>query len=235
MKQKLSLIKFFLLAVTAALILSGCKANVITKINSDGSGNFKQEIGFTAEEMTTLSSLGSGSDFCATMGSENSVTGASISQEKRGDETWCIFDTPFSTLDELNTLYSSADTSVNDISINNDNLHYEVTVNMSGTNATAGLLQTKWIVTMPGKVSNHNANEISGSTLTWDLTLGQDMNLIADSSTKGGLNNTWTIVLVVGLLCLCLVVIMIIGVVIFLVVRKNKKKQAPNPETVNPL
>jgi uncharacterized protein YceK len=235
MKQKLSLIKFFLLAVTAALILSGCKANVITKINTDGSGNFKQEIGFTAEEMTTLSSLGSGSDFCATMGSENSVTGASISQEIRGDETWCIFDTPFSTLDELNTLYSSADTSVNDISINNDNLHYEVTVNMSGTNATAGLLQTKWIVTMPGKVSNHNANEISGSTLTWDLTLGQDMNLIADSSTKGGLNNTWTIVLVVGLLCLCLVVIMIIGVVIFLVVRKNKKKQAPNPETVNPL
>lgn len=234
MKQKFSNFQFFLLAVTAALVLSGCKANVITKINSDGSGNFKQEIGFTAEEMTSLSSLGSGSDFCATMGSDNSVTGASINQEKRGDETWCVFDTPYSSLDELKTLYSSADATVNDISINNDKLLYDVTVNMSGTNATAGLLQTKWIVIMPGKVSNHNANEISGSTLTWNLTLGQDMNLRAESSTKGGLNSRWTIILVVGLMCLCMVVLLVIGVVIFIVVRNNKKKQPPKVEVENP-
>jgi len=234
MKKKLSLVQLLILTITAALLLSGCKANLITKIKSDGSGNFTQEIGFTAEEMTTLNSFGSGSDFCTNMGSSNSLSGATVNQEKRGDETWCLFETPFATLDELKTLYSSSDTIVNDLSISDGKLHYDVTINMTGTNATTGLLQTKWILTMPGKVSNHNADEVSGTTLTWNLKPGQDSNLLADSSTKGGISSNSTILIVVGLLCLCLVMIVIIGVVIFLVVRNNKKKQAPIVEVVKP-
>ena len=88
--KKSSLILFGALVIVA-LLLSGCKANMITKINGDGSGKFSQEIGFTAEEMTALSSFGSGSDFCSKMGSNNSISGASVNQETRGNETWCIF------------------------------------------------------------------------------------------------------------------------------------------------
>jgi hypothetical protein len=225
MKKRLSWFQLGILAIIAAGLLSGCKANVVTKINGDGSGKFSQEIGFTKEELSSLSSLGSGVDFCSTLGSNNSVSGQSVNQEKRGDETWCVFETPFASLDELKTLYSSSDTSVNDLSINNGQLHYNVTINLSGANATTGLLQTKWILIMPGRVTNHNADEVKGSTLTWNLSLGHETNLFADSSTKGGLSSIWTIALVVGLICLCMLVILIVAVVLFFVIRNNKKKQ----------
>lgn len=235
MKQMNSIFKYFVLGIAAILVLSGCKANVITKINSDGSGKFTQEVGFTAQEMTTLSSFGTGSDFCTNMGGNNSISGSSVSQEKRGDEVWCIFDTSFSTLEELKSLYSEADTTANDINITDGQLHYDVTVNMSGANATAGLLQTKWILVMPGAVTNHNADEVKGTTLTWDLTTGENSNLLADSSTKGGLTANWRLLLGIGLLCLCmLVLLVIVVVVVFLVVRNNKKKQASKVETVSP-
>ena len=225
MKKILYWIQLGIIGILAVVLLSGCKANVITKINGDGSGKYSQEIGFSAEEMTALSSLGSGTDFCKNLGSSNSLSGASVTQEKRGIETWCVFESPFATLDELKTLYSSSDTSVNDLSINNDQIHYNVTINLTGANATTGLLQTKWILVMPGKVTNHNADEVKGSTLTWNLSLGHETNLFADSTTKGGLPPTWVIVLVVALLCLCLLVLIIITLVVFLVIRNNKKKQ----------
>jgi hypothetical protein len=231
MQKNLSRILFFLIAISSILFLSGCKANIITRINPDGSGTFVEEIGFTAEEVSSLNSMGtSGTSFCSSTESEMSSMPANtvMSEETRGDETWCIFEAPFATLEELKSAYGSTDIVINDISLANGKIRYDIGLDMSTGDfgsTTYGLLDMKWIVEMPGKVSNHNADEINGSTLTWTLTPGENLNMVAESSTSSA--TIWWIIGGMAVLCLCLLVILAVGLVIFFVVRKNKKAQVP--------
>jgi hypothetical protein len=228
MKKSITRILFVVVSVAAVFLLSGCKANLITKINNDGSGLFTQEIGFTAEEVSTLSGLGSGGDLCtSTVTQMNDLpNNPEMRQETRGDETWCIFEVPFATLEDLITIYKSSDTSINDISLVDGKLHYDITMDLSNETSMTAPIQMKWILTMPGKVSNHNADEVSGSTLTWNLPTGQAVNMYADSSTGGLFSNTY-ILIGIGLLCLCILMVLVIGGVVFFVVSRNKKKQSP--------
>jgi sensor c-di-GMP phosphodiesterase-like protein len=226
MKKNFSRTLFFLAATSLIFLLSGCKANMITKLNADGSGTFAQEIGFTAEEISSLSSMGTEGSICTSTESEmtNMPANAVRREEKRGEETWCIYESPFGSLEELKSIYGSTDVLVNDISLVNGKIHYDITLDMSGDSGTSlSVIQMKWIVEMPGTVSNHNADEVSGSTLTWNLVAGPNLNMYADSSTGG--NMTWWIIAGIGALCLCLVVIILVVAVVFFVSRNKKKAQ----------
>jgi uncharacterized membrane protein len=79
---------------------------------------------------------------------------------------------------------------------------------------------------MPGKVSLHNADEAKGSTLTWNLIPGNEINIHAESTT-GGLASFPSEYILIGivLLCLCvLTLVFIIALVVILVMRNKKNK-----------
>ncbi len=230
MKRIFTRITFYLIAVCTLFLLSSCKANMITSIEADGSGVYAQEIGFTAEEINSLNSMGSETDICDSTQSDMSDMPANtvMREEKRGDETWCIFESPFVSLNELKSIYGNTDIVINDISLVDDNFYYDISLDMTGGDfgSALAMLNLKWIVEMPGKVSSHNADVVDGSTLTWNLIPGNNINIHAESK-NGGLSSFSSKYLLIGivLLCLCIMMLVFIALVVFFVVRRSKKNQ----------
>ncbi len=230
MKRIFSRITFYLVAVCTLFLLSSCKANMITSIDPDGSGLYAQEIGFTVEEMNSLNSMGSETGICDSTQSDMSdmPSNTVMHEEKRGEETWCIFESPFVSLNELKSIYGNTDIVINDISLVDDNFNYDISLDLTGGDfgSALGMINMKWIVEMPGRVSSHNADEADGSTLTWNLTPGNMINIQAES-TNGGLPSFSTKYLLIGivLLCLCILMLLFIALLVFFVVRRNKKDQ----------
>jgi len=216
----------FSLLGLAALLLSACNLNVITDIKSDGSGAYIQEIGMPTED---LSGLGMNVEsFCAEMG-KDMPPGMSAREETRNKtEIWCVFETKFASLDELEKLYGETDTRINQIALAEDELIYDITLDMSGESgdATGMSLNANWILKMPGKVLESNATEQDGNTLTWKLAIGKENNLRAVSKT-GDLNfdfgGDWLRYLFGGgvFLCLCCFVPLVIAAVAFFFLRKK--------------
>ena len=227
----------FLLALTA-LLLTACKINVITDIQSDGSGAYIQEFGMTTED---LSGLGMDAEsFCDEMGNDM-PPGMSARQETRDKETWCIFETQFASLDELQKLYGETDTRINQIVIADGELIYDITLDTSGeSNAVPGMgLNANWIVKMPGKVIESNATEQDGSTLTWKLQIGKENNIRAVSKVGGaglGLGGDWIAYVLGGgvFLCLCCFIPLVIGGGAGFYFWRKKQAAAPEPSTEIP-
>lgn len=224
--------KFFLfsLFILTALLLSACNLNVITDIKSDGSGAYIQEIGMPTEE---LSALGMEADaFCDQVG-QDLPAGMSARQETRNEEeTWCIFETEFASLDELIALYSQTDTRINQIALADGELIYDITLDMSGeSSGMPGMgLNANWIVKMPGKVIESNAAEQDGNTLTWKLVLGKENNLRAVSKVGGltfdfGGDWIWYIIGGGAFLCLCCFVPLVIAAAAFFLLRRKKQAE----------
>ncbi|MCL4871195.1 MAG: DUF3153 domain-containing protein [Anaerolineae bacterium] len=226
MKTRLSIPFFCLLA----LFLSACSFNVTTVVESDGSGTWKTEIGFNAEDQALLSSFGMGaSEVCQEMQADGELpAGAQISTEERDGSIWCVVEQSFATLAELRQLHSEGDgITVNRLEILDDQFHYDLSLDMRDAEASLEEMQElgefaldfTWRLTVPGKVVSHNADAISGNTLTWNLTPGTIISLQAESDLSSG-GSTWLILL---LCCLCLVVMIGAGVGGFLFWRSRQK------------
>jgi hypothetical protein len=234
MKSKTLLFALFILS---ALLLSACNVNFITEIKSDGSGTYVQEIGLPNED---LESFGMNADeFCEEM-EEDAPAGTTARKETRNEnETWCIFETSFASLDELKTLYAETETRINDISLVDDTLTYDITLDFSSDESVPGI-SVNWIVKMPGKVIESNATEQSGNTLTWKAAMGRENNIRAVSQVGGlasGFNFDFDgkpLPLGVGIaavlfLCLCCFVPLVIGGVAFFLIRKKKTDDSTEP------
>ncbi len=221
MKTKTSKWMAFLLLAAGLLLLTACKANVITEIKPDGSGSFAIEYGFTADEISTYGMV-LDDQFCNTLAEDSDdMPSGTVSQETRGEETWCVFTSPFATLDDLRVLYSDMEMTITDLRISDGKAYYDVSIDMSGDTGTMGMMEMYWVVKMPGTISQHNATEVDGSTLRWDMSTGGILHATATSST-GGSSTIWWVV-GISLSCLCLLVLAIAaGVVIYLVSRKKK-------------
>ncbi len=223
----------FSLLVLAALLLSACKVNFMTDIKSDGSGTYIQELGFTKDEasMAGLSGESSGEEFCtsanAQSGGSELPPGTVVSQETRGDgEIWCVFKTPFTSLDNLRTVYATSDLQINQLSLTDGKVVYDVSLDMSGEGSDIPMGDIYWIVTMPGSVTNHNATEANGKTLKWKLTMGQENTMHAESNVGGfnlgGGDALWYVVGGIVFLCLCCFVPLVIAGVVFFLMRRKK-------------
>jgi hypothetical protein len=215
---------FLILAGVGMLLLSACKANFITDIQADGSGSFTEEFGMTQDEMDSYEITAD--DLCSSMTEGSDIpVGASVNQETRGEETWCVIKIDFASLDDLNTLYNEMEVTVGDLRIVDGQAFYDVTIDLGGESSFTGFLESYWIVTMPGSISEHNADEKDGNTLTWSLTSGDPaLNAHAVSQTSGGGSTIWWVVGGAAA-CLCLLVIVAaVVVVIVLVVKKNKAR-----------
>lgn len=220
--------KFVFVAIFIALVLllSACQVNFITEINGNGSGKYVQEIGFQGDEASMAGLSSTGENFCASQ-NEEIPPGTSIRQETRNEtETWCIYETAFKSLDELKAIYSTTDTLINDISLADGQLTYDITLDLGGDSSAPMGAEMTWVVTMPGNIIENNATEQNGNTLTWKLLGGQVNNIRAVSEVGwpglGG-DTLWYILGGGAFLCLCCFVPLVIGGVAFFLVRRNKK------------
>jgi predicted small secreted protein len=224
------------LLFAVAFLLSACQVNFITDIKSDGAGVYSQEIGFKSDE-ASMAGLNAGDEnFCTSQNNEL-PPGTTTRQETRNkDETWCIYETPFKSLDDLKAIYGTTDTLINDISLTDGKLTYDISLDLGSdsSNMPTGS-DIFWIVTMPGRITENNATEKDGNTLKWKLLIGQANKIHVVSNTGGlsiGGDSNWYLIGGAALCLCCIVVLIIIGVVVFIVLRR--KKNAANVETPAP-
>ena len=236
MKTRRSRILLVISLAVIALLLSACQVNFITNIKSGGGGLYTQEIGFQADEASMVGLSSGDENFCSNQNDEL-PPGTTIHQETRNtDETWCIYETPFASLEELKTIYGTTDTQVNELSLVDGKMTYDISLDLGGdTSSIPSGGEIYWIVTMPGKVIENNATEQDGNTLKWKLAIGQmnDIRAVSNANAAGADSTTiWYIVGAVAF-CLCVLVLIIIIVVVVIMLRRKKPKtedQAP----VNP-
>lgn len=231
-----------LLFACAALLLSACTMQVNTAINPDGSGKIITEIGFTAQDKEMFAGFGQEmTDICASMQEDSDLPStASIRQEERGDETWCIIDYAFNDLQELRQYLEEGDgITVNRLEFVGDTFYYDLLIDMSSEDSGFGSafpITLNWQVTLPGKVGDNNADKVEGKTLTWNLPINQSVSVQAQSSVSGGLefpsgnNMIWVIASLLGCLC-CFAFLVIVAVVVFVLLRKRKSSLASQPAT----
>lgn len=213
------------------IILGACQVNFMTDISKNGSGTYIQEIGFQGDE-ASMGGLNSGEeDFCANQ-NDSLPPGTTTRQEIRNeDETWCVYETPFDSLEDLSAIYGLTDTKINALSLEDGTLTYDITLDLSGDGEAPMDADIYWKVTMPGTVTGNNADEVNGNTLTWKLQ-GGELNTIQATSKDGGLKFDFgdddTLLYVFGALIgvvFCCIVPLIIGGVAFFLIRRNKRNK----------
>jgi hypothetical protein len=221
------------LLAAGLLLVAGCKVNALTTVKSDGSGEFRAEMGFTADEVKQFGQLSSGGspDICNTaqQGGQSMPPGTTFKQEQRGDETWCVAAAPFASMDELRKMYTDmSNVTVQQLDIKAGKFTYDVSLDLSQEGSAPAPVQATWQLTMPGAVGANNADKADGSTLTWNLTPGKTVELKAESG-LGGLSLPFSVpgwAYAVGVGCLCLVVLIVIVVVVVVLLRRRKTPPA---------
>ena len=195
---------------------------ISTTIQADGSGENSWEVnGKLLEQANSTMTI---DEVC------NSDVAQAFSThriENRGGVKWCILKGSFSSLDQLSgDFYSQLSPTVNQLEISSKTLYYDLDIdpNMGSTN-----LNVEWKVVAPGKVIDHNADKVSGCTLSWKLESTGSQNVQLESKTDGACGsasvpgNTWLIVGIV-VVCCCFLLIVIVAVVVFIVMRKKKSR-----------
>lgn len=214
--------------ISLALLLSACQVNFITGIKNDGSGTYIQEIGFQGDEASMAGLSAEDASFCASQ-NEELPPGTSIRQETRNEnETWCVYETPFSSLDDLKTIYSTTDTRITNISLVDGKLTYDITLDLRSDSGAPMGADIYWIVTLPGNIIENNATEQNDNTLKWKLIGGQVNDIRAVSETDNlnmGNDILWYIFGGSAFLCLCCFIPLVIGSIIFLFMRRKKAQQ----------
>ena len=221
----------------SAILLSACKVNFITEIDSNGSGKYVQEIGFQGDEASMAGLSSAGEDFCASQ-NDDLPPGTTIRQETRNEgESWCVYETQFASLEELKAIYGTTDTSVKDISLADGKLTYDITLDLRGDSTIPMGADLTWSVVMPGNIIEHNATMQDGNTLTWKLLGGATNEIHAVS--KVGLfdgNTLWYVLGGGAALGFCCLGLLAVGGVAFFLVRRNKKNistESPSETATN--
>ena len=215
------------LLLLTMLVLSGCTANLVTDIKSDGSGMWSMEYIMTQDELSSYGYTLTDS-FCAEdleMDLSDMPPGTTMRQEERGDEVACIFETTFASLEELRAIYVDMDSTVSSLEFRDNKFYYDIDIDMGSTDTMGFMIY--WIVKMPGNVTETNATTQEGNTLTWTAPTEGAFNAYAVSSV-GGLSSTWWWVIGISSLCCCFIIIVAV-VVLIIVLNKKKKNKAAAP------
>jgi hypothetical protein len=172
-----------LVLIFGVLLLAGChKLEAKTKIEPDGSGELQMGVGFSAEERANMEKQNSNpQDFCNTSQTSPDVT---VTEEKRGDETWCNTITHFKDLEELRSLYEQRKgIRINRLEIVDGKFYFDVDIDtLSKTSDFSAFKEITWIVVLPGTPIEHNTDQADANTLTWRVTPQiENTNLRAES------------------------------------------------------
>jgi hypothetical protein len=187
--MKYQSIKIIIL-VFGTLILTGChKVEATTTVESNGSGKMQMGVGFSAEERANLEKQYNNSqDFCNTTKPPPSAT---VIEEQRGEETWCITISSFEDLEELRSLYGQREgIKINRLEISDGKFYYDIEVDtLSESSSFSALTEITWSIVLPGVPLSHNADQVDGSKLTWVPTPKSGIvNLRAESEAHRGFN-----------------------------------------------
>ena len=173
--------------VIGALLLAGChKLEATTKIEPNGSGELEMAVGFSAEERANMEKQNSNpQDFCNTSQPPENTT---VTEEQRGDETWCITTIPFGILEGLRSDYMRMGIEINRLEISRGKFYYDVEIDtLTESSSFSTLTEITWTVILPGAPISHNADQVNGNTLTWTLTPKSGVvNLQAESEVPRG-------------------------------------------------
>lgn len=220
-----------------ALLLSACRieSNVILDINEDGSATVGAEVGLDEEMLDIVSQ--SGEDPTDLLSDLPSLGGEEVEPINRveGDMTFFGFTT---TVEDLST-YDFAGLQGETFSefiyeYDDSSATLTATVDATGvgdlggggelpidpTDITADLFSARVLVAMPGSVTEHNADEVTGDgTLVWNLPLSGSVDIFA-TSTFGNTAPTWFWFVVGGIL----IVGIGAGIAAVMMSRKNSEK-----------
>jgi hypothetical protein len=157
--------------IVSALLLAGChRLEAATTVESNGSGELRIGIGFSAEERVNLEKQNNNvQDFCNTSPTPPTIT---ATQEQRGDETWCITVTKFKNLGELRSLYEQRKgIKINRLEIRDGKFYYDLDLDtVSEASDLSAFTDITWLVTFPGTVIEQNADQLDENALTWTPT-----------------------------------------------------------------
>jgi len=157
-----------LVLIFSVFLLAGChKLEATTNIDPNGSGELRMGVGFSAEERANMEKQSSNPhDFCNTSQTPANIT---VTEERRGEETWCFTTTQFKNLEELRSLYEQREgIKINRLEISDEKFYYDVNIDtLSEDSSFSALTDITWSVVMPGALIDHNADQVDGNTLTW--------------------------------------------------------------------
>lgn len=203
--------RLFILVAAIALLTAACKieTNVEVVLNADATGTVASEIGLDEDAQAFLQ----GQDPF-----EDVPEGAVTRTEQRGDMTYYIVSQPFSSADQLAELATGEDGLFDTLETSFSGSR--VTVRGTTMDSGGGLMDTGDFgeldpgiiedsfsatirITMPGRVTDSNADTTDGSTLTWDVPLlGGSIEVRAESDptrtpSGGGGFPVWLIIVIV--------------------------------------
>lgn len=224
----------WVLIVLVALMASACTFQFSTTVNEDSTGKFVMELGITADELAQLEAFG-GESFDSLCTEDefapSGVEGATVVQEERGDEIWCVATMPFNDLAGLENIYRDMDVQITTLSLTDDEFIYDVSfglgsdpeTDLSALAAMGVELNLVWQVVAPGRVTEHNGDEVDGDMVTWNLDATAPTNMQINSRVGGGGGSTG---LIIGIAA---VVIVVVVAIFLLTRRKPAVPQEPQP------
>jgi hypothetical protein len=156
----------------------------------------------------------------------------SIMQEKHGSETWCVMAEAFGSLEEMRINLNQQGFSVNTMSIENGRFVFDASMNTgdSSSNLNVGMpIGLTYELTLPGKVTNHNADKVKSYTLIWELGIGQVKQMHAESGVEGRRIDWLEIIQkpLVILPCIGVVILVLIILIIGEFTRGSRQQQPP--------
>ncbi len=139
--------------------------------------------------------------------------------------------TKFDNLDELRRLYEKQKgIRINQLEIADGAFYYDVDVDTSSQDSSFSTFSAiTWTVVLPGMPSNHNAGQVDGNTLTWNLTpRSGTINLRAESPARGP-NSTLPFLIGSAVLLGACGVVALGGMMAFFRSRWSRKPPTPAP------
>jgi len=212
---------------TVALLLAACDGTV-TKLDpngpdmqgtiiveADGSGEVVIAVNTTSTMQSSDTTI---DDPCGEMEQNMGDEEVTVDEEKHGSDVWCLMTRTFDDIDEFVDLLGS---DTNQSKISNGVFTFDYTMDTDYNPDSVIRL------VMPGEVKKgHNADSVSGRTLTWNLkSESGEVDLFAQSDLSGGssvndiITSYWWVGLIV--LCCCSLLVIVAGVLIFILMRKK--------------
>jgi hypothetical protein len=208
--------KYVLAFFGLALLLSACRieSNIILDINEDGSATVGAEVGFDKEMLDLVSQNGGDpEDLLSELPSPDGEEVEPISRVE-GDMTFFGFTTSVEDLSTYDFAGLQGETFSEFIyEADDSSATLTATVDATGigelgdgelpinpAEITADIFSARVLVTMPGSVTEHNADEVTGDgTLVWNLPLSGSVDVFA-TSTFDNTAPTWFWFVVGGIL-----------------------------------
>lgn len=222
------------LGVGTAILLTGCRMNAITRIDSSGAGTLTTEVGMSPEEVEQVRSLAGdpAASVCEgfSLDSEGAPATSTFEEEMRGEETWCVSIQAFDDPEELASLYRNFETlTVRELVLREGLVVYDVEIGAATGEGLPTPVGVTWTLELPGKIGSHNADEVNGNQLVWHLTQGEERRLQASSDMYAldlpfgwdGFGPSFPGWIVAPALCLCGGAALVLVIVLVLVLRRR--------------